>query len=143
MTTPKEFMRDGKVAHYSVGAVVQKDGKYLLIDRAIPPLGFAGIAGHVDAAESVQGALVREVEEESGFKVTLHKLLFEEFLAWNWCSKGVEGHRWYLFECGVEGEVKQNYRETKSVGWYSKEQIQKLTLEPVWEYWFKKLAILL
>ena len=143
MIAPKEILRDGKVAHYSVGAIIQKDGKYFLIDRAIPPLGFAGIAGNVDAAESVQEALVREVEEESGFKVTLHKLLFEEFLAWNWCSKGVEGHRWYLFECGVEGEVKQNYRETKSVGWYSKEQIQKLTLEPVWEYWFKKLAILL
>src|SRR3989338_2753275 len=143
MIAPKEILRDGKVAHYSVGAIIQKDGKYFLIDRAIPPLGFAGIAGHVDAAESVQEALVREVEEESGFKVTLHKLLFEEFLAWNWCSKGVEGHRWYLFECGVEGEVKQNYRETKSVGWYSKDQIQKLTLEPVWEYWFKKLAILL
>ena len=143
MIAPKEILRGGKIAHCSVGAVIKKDGKYFLIDRAIPPLGFAGIAGHVDAAESVQEALVREVEEESGFKVTLHKLLFEEFLAWNWCSKGVEGHRWYLFECGVEGEVKQNYRETKSVGWYSKEQIQKLTLEPVWEYWFKKLAILL
>jgi len=134
--------KKGKLMHYSVGALIKKDDKYLLIDRKIPPFGFAGIAGHIDEEETEVEALFREVEEESGLKIKKYKLLFEEELDWNWCSKGVGVHFWYLFECEVEGEVKENYRETKSIGWYNKEQIKELKLEPVWEYWFIKLGII-
>jgi 8-oxo-dGTP pyrophosphatase MutT (NUDIX family) len=142
MPTPKKFIRDGKVFHFSVGAVVKLDGKYLLIDRAIAPFGFAGVAGHVDDGETAEQTLVREVEEEVGLKITAQKLIFEEFVDWNWCAKGITGHFWYLFDCEVSGEIKHNFRETKSVGWYSQDEIKKLKLEPVWNYWFKKLGII-
>jgi 8-oxo-dGTP pyrophosphatase MutT (NUDIX family) len=128
--------------HYSVGALIKKDGKYLLIDRVQPPFGFAGIAGHIDEGENPEQALKREVEEESGLKIEKYKLLFEEELDWNWCSKGVGIHYWYLYECDVSGKIKENYTETKSIGWYSAEEIKKLKLEPVWEYWFKKIKII-
>ena len=128
--------------HYSVGALIKKDDKFLLIDRVKLPYGFAGIAGHIDEGESELKALTREVEEESGLKVTEHALLLEEELDWNWCSKGIDVHYWYLFECEVTGELKRNYTETKSVGWYSKAEIKQLKLEPVWEYWFEKLKII-
>ena len=133
---------DGELMHYSAGAVIEQDGKYLLIDRAIQPFGFAGIAGHVDEGEAPEESLVREVEEESGLEAKECELLFEEELDWNWCSKGVQSHYWYLFRCTVSGEIKQNIKETKSIGWYTKEEIQNLKLEPVWEYWFKKLEII-
>lgn len=142
MSNPKETKaQNGKPMHYSVGALIHKDDKYLLIDRAIPPFGFAGVAGHIDEDENPEQALAREVEEEIGLKIKSKKLLFEENLDWNWCSKGIDNHYWYLFECEVIGEIKRSERETKSVGWYNADEIRELTLEPVWEYWFKKLKI--
>ena len=142
MAEPKEGLStNGKPMHYSAGALIKKGDKYLLIDRVKPPLGYAGLAGHIDDGENELDALIREVEEESGLKVVGHKLLFEEELDWNWCSKGVKVHYWYLFECEVTGEVKRNYAETKSIDWYTKEDIQVLKLEPVWDYWFKKLGL--
>ena len=142
MPKPKEETRDGKLIHYSVGALIEKDGKYLLIDRNTPPLGFAGVAGHIDENEAPEQSLKREVEEESGLKVEKYELLLDEFVDWSWCNKGVTGHHWYLFECEASGELKRSFRETKSIGWYSKEEIKKLKLEPVWEHWFKKLKII-
>ncbi|MFH1828818.1 MAG: NUDIX domain-containing protein [Nanoarchaeota archaeon] len=143
MAVPKSAKsKEGKPMHYSVGALIKKDGKFLLIDRAVPPLGFAGVAGHIDKGEEAVEALKREVEEESGLKIESSKLLFEEELDWNWCSKGIKVHHWYLFECEASGELRRNVRETKAIGWYSPEEIKSLKLEPVWEYWFKKLGIL-
>ena len=128
--------------HYSVGAIIKKGDKYLLIDRVKPPYGFAGLAGHVDEGENPVDALIREVNEEGNLKVVKHSLLFEEELDWNFCSKGINVHYWNLFECEVIGDVETNAAEAKSMGWYSREEIKKLKLEPVWEYWFEKLNII-
>lgn len=142
MAEPKKDIVDGKVRHYSVGALIVLNDKYLLIERAIPPFGFAGVAGHIDEGETPEQALRHEVEEEVGLKITGSKLIFEEMIDWNWCNDGVTGHYWYVYQCSVEGDIKRNYRETKSAEWYSKERIKDLKLEPVWEYWFKKLKII-
>lgn len=139
---PKLGLTKGGVPmHYSVGALIKQNEKYLLIDRAVPPFGFAGVAGHIDEGETPEEALMREVKEESGLFVESKRLLFEEELDWNWCSKGVGCHYWYLFECSVSGELKRSERETKSAQWYAVDTIRELTLEPVWEYWFKKCKI--
>lgn len=141
--TPKQAKsKKGQPMHFSVGALIEKDGKYLLVDRAVPPLGFAGLAGHVDEGEEPLGAVKREVEEESGLKVKECQLIFEEELGWNWCARGITTHYWYLYACQTYGEIKQNKRETKSIGWYQPAQIKQLKLEPAWDYWFKKLKII-
>jgi|SRR5699024_1567346 len=67
-----EAERDG-VQQYVVGAVVQHEGKVLLLQR--PQDDFmAGIfelpSGKVEAGEGLDMALVREVEEETGLDVT-------------------------------------------------------------------------
>ncbi len=142
MTQPKEGISSHKkLMHYSVGAVIKRNNKYLLIDRANPPFGFAGLAGHIDEDETPEEALIREVKEESGLDVKRYDLLFEEELDWNWCSYGVKVHYWYLYKCEVYGSIKKS-EEAKTINWYTQEQIKKLKLEPVWEYWFKKLGIL-
>lgn len=143
MAAPK-FGRSaqGKEMHYSVGAVIERNGKYLMVDRINPPFGFAGVAGHVDEGETVEQALFREVGEESGLKVEGYRLLFEEELDWNWCDKGIGIHHWYLFACDASGEIKRNPSEAKKIEWYSLSEIRQLELEPVWEYWFKKLKLL-
>ncbi len=132
---------NGKLLHYSVGAVIEHNGKYLLIDRKEIPLGFAGLAGHIDEGEEVDNAIAREVEEESGLKVISKELLFEEEILWNYCEIA-PAHKWRLYSCIVEGEVRQNTLETKSIGWYTSDEMQNMNLEPVWRYWFEKLEII-
>lgn len=143
MPKPKEgISTENKKMHYSVGAIIKKDEKFLLIDRVKPPFGFAGLAGHIDENETPEEALKREVKEESGLDLKNFKILLEEEINWNECSKGIGVHYWHLYECEVEGEIKRNFEETKSIGWFTKEEILDLKLEPVWEYFFKKLKII-
>jgi len=132
---------NGKDMHYSVGALIKKEGKYFLIDRAIVPLGFAGVAGHIDEGETPEEALKRELKEETNLDLVNYQLIFEEEIE-NPCSKGVDYHHWYVFECEVSGKIKRSERETNSASWYTQGQIRILRLEPAWEYWFKKLGII-
>ena len=60
----------------------------------------------------------------------------------NVCSRGVSNHYWHLYSCGFEGRIVGNKAETKSIAWYSQEQIKKLSLEPIWAYWFRKRNII-
>lgn len=137
MAEAKTEEYDGKLIHVSVGALIQRDVEILLIDRANFPPGLVGPAGHVDQGETQSDALKREVHEETGLTIVDQKLLLEEFVPWNKCSRGVEGHYWYLYRVEVSGEIKTDTREAKSIGWYPK---TVLNLEPVWEYWFDKLT---
>lgn len=140
---PKEGKtKDGKPVHYSVGALIKRDGRYLLIDRTNIPFGFAGLAGHIDEGEDELTAVEREVKEESGLTIVRSTLLFEEELDWNRCGRNVSSHYWYLFACDVSGEPVLDPEEAVSMGWYTPEEIKKLVLEPAWEYWFKKLDII-
>ncbi len=133
---------NGEDMHYSVGAIIQRNGKYLMIDRNNPPFGFACPAGHIDGNEKPEETVKREVKEETGLEVTCLKLLDEEELNWNWCERGVTVHYWYVFECGVNGILKRSEKETKSAGWYSAEEIKELKLEPSWNYWLKKIGVI-
>ncbi len=132
----------GKSMHYSVGAIIQKNKKFLLIDRAAPPYGFAGLGGHIDEQESPEQAIKREVQEESNLKVKNCTLLYEEEVSNNKCVEGIDVHHWYVFACTAKGKTRRDEHETKSMGWYSKEDIKKLRLEPVWEHWFRKLKVI-
>tara|TARA_Y100000310_G_C20703671_1_gene832477 strand:- start:12207 stop:12635 length:429 start_codon:yes stop_codon:yes gene_type:complete len=132
----------GELMHYSVGALIEKDGKYLLIDRAIEPEGFACIAGHVDDGEEIEDALIREVREESGLDVKSKKLILEIELEDNWCVKGATNHYWYVFRCDVSGRTKKKDDEVKSIGWYSKKEIKDLGLEPSWEILLEKIGVI-
>ena len=48
----------------------------LLIERSNPPHGWALPGGFVDEWEMVETAAIREVEEETGLKITLDELLY-------------------------------------------------------------------
>jgi ADP-ribose pyrophosphatase YjhB (NUDIX family) len=142
-TAKKGVSSTGEPMHYSAGTVIKRNGKYLLVDRALPPFGFAGLAGHVDEGETPEEAIRREVKEEGNLTVISCKKIVEEEIQGNRCSKDIPVHYWYLFSCEVSpGEAIYHQREAKTIGWYTPEDIKKLRLEPVWEYWFKKLNII-
>lgn len=142
MPEPKKALRAGELIHYSVGAFVRRGDEVLLIDRNNPPYGLAGIAGHVDEGEEPGAAIAREVSEESGFALVSVLLLKEEFVPLNTCSKGVNGHYWYIFGGEVSGDPIANLREVRSIGWYSVADLPQLNLEPVWRLWFEQLGLM-
>ncbi len=142
MGTPKIGLKYGAPIHYSVGIFIERLGKFLLIDRAKPPLGFACVAGHVDNNETPDEAIVREVKEEIGLTLTKFKAVEENFFGWNECRRGIKGHYFYVYKGEANGKIVHNQNETKSIAWYTVAEIKKLNLEPVWNYWFKKLGII-
>lgn len=114
----------------------------MLIDRATPPYGWAGVAGHVDQGETPLQAAIREVKEETGYDLQSPKMVIDEFVDWNWCGAGVTGHQWYVYQGTVSGQPKIQEKEVKAMSWHKPSDLKKLSLEPVWKHWFEKLKCL-
>ncbi len=152
-----------KCNHTSVGMIVRNGKKILLIERRIPPFGFAPPAGHLDKNESFEEAAMRELKEEVNLKVTKITLLTEGKKD-NRCSRP-EGnwHYWKIYEVEAEGEIERSDKETKQAGWYDpgeiailaektesyligriseEEWIKSPGLEPVWLEWFKESKVI-
>lgn len=138
MSEPKIEQYKGRDIHQSAGALIVQDGQILLMDRKKPPFGLAGPAGHVDTGETPDQAVVRELEEETGLTVTNKHLLIEEFVSWNTCSYGIEGHHWFLYYCEVAGEPRRDDKEAKTLDWHALASLDMTKLEPVWSYWLEK-----
>jgi ADP-ribose pyrophosphatase YjhB (NUDIX family) len=132
------------IRHRSAGAIIKDEkGRILMLDRKLFPFGWACPAGHVDAWETPEEALSREVKEETNLDVKRYRLLYNEFIDWNECSRGIKGHDWYLYEIDEwSGTVLADKEESKKMEWKSIEDIKNLELDDVWKYWFNKLEII-
>lgn len=133
---------DNREMHYSVGIIIDCNGKYLLMDRVNPPPGFACPAGHIDEGEEPKEAAIRELREETGIDQKSLEFVREEEIPWNYC-KSATVHYWYLYKALVNSEdIIIDKDEAKWVGWYTVEEMKEMNLEEVWFYWFKKLGII-
>lgn len=128
--------------HYSVGAVIQREDRYLLIERRHGTPGFAGVAGHQEFGESPENAIIREVREETGLIVVDAQLLWAEEVGDDVCRHGVSTHYWQVFSCQVVGTPVPNVDEMNSLGWFNLGEIAHLQLEPVWRRWFVRLGVI-
>ncbi|MDD4901143.1 MAG: NUDIX hydrolase [Patescibacteria group bacterium] len=132
--------------HSCIGAIIKKDNKILMLDRLNIPLGWACPAGHIEAGETPEETLAREIKEETDLDVKKYKLLIHEFVPFGTCKRGFTGHDWYVYEIlDWSGEIKIN-NEHKDIGWKTIEEIKQMQsekkLEKIWEYMFKKLKII-
>jgi len=125
--------------HTSVGMIVERGGKLLLIKRKIFPLTYAFPAGHVEDGEEYEHAAVRELKEEVGLDATKVELVAEGRVE-NPCSR-VDGtwHAWKVYKIEAEGEVRRSEEETTDVGWFTREEIRNLPppgFEPIMFEWY-------
>lgn len=147
----------------SVGMLVHKGDKLLLIERKKYPFGFAPPAGHVDDKGSFENAAKEEIEEEVGLIATTITLV-KEGRKDNPCRReGGTWHYWKIYRVDATGDIKRSKDETKQAGWFSTDQIETLAtktesyiagtisqeewekapgIEPVWYDWFKELGVL-
>ena len=119
-------MSDKTCDHISVGMIVEKGGKILLIERKKFPFGMAPPAGHVDGDESYEIAARRELKEEVGLGVTRLELLWEGKKENSCRRKDGTWHYWKVYGAEVEGDIETSDEEVKRFGWYDSEQIEKL-----------------
>ena len=85
--------------------------------------------------------MIREVKEETNIEVKKAKPIHHEFIEWNECKRGINGHDFFVYEITEwRGEIKSNY-EAKNIKWIDKKEVQNIMLEPVWEYFIKKLNL--
>ena len=153
----------GKCDHTSVGMLVWKEGRLLLIERMKFPFGFAPPAGHVDGDSSFEIAAKRELEEEVGLETKEMNLRIKGRMENKCRRKDGSWHYWKIYEMEVTGELKRSESETKKAGFFSLEEIKTLAkktekylkkeisdsdwgkspgIETVWFEWFKKLGII-
>jgi ADP-ribose pyrophosphatase YjhB (NUDIX family) len=152
-----------KCDNKSVGMLVWRNNKLLLIERKNFPFGFAPPAGHVDGDSSFEISAKRELKEEVGLKAKKLTLVIEKKKE-NICRReGGLWHYWKIYNIEADGEINRSKDETKQAGWYDKEVLQYLVkrtekylkkeiteeeweadpgLEVVWKEWLEELEII-
>lgn len=149
--------------HTSVGMLIWKEDRLLLIERMKFPFGFAPPAGHVDGDVSYEESAIREIEEEVGLKVENLELLIEGRKENKCRRKDGSWHYWKIYKAETNGEVQRSLDETKQVVWLSQDELKLLSqkteeyltgkiseevwrknpgIETVWHEWFKELKII-
>lgn len=110
-----------------VGAVVEKDGKYLLVQEAKEKCrGKWNLpAGHLDPNETIMAAAKREVKEETGYDVTLTGV----------CQIGsrVSADEIFvsiIFKAEIlDGEIAFDTKEILDVKWFSYDEVLAMRSE--------------
>ncbi|KAB7835509.1 NUDIX hydrolase [Streptomyces mobaraensis] len=149
----------------SVGIIItDRQGRYLMFERATFPPGTAPAAGHIDDHGTAEDAGRAEVEEELGLTVIgLTRITG----GWrdNPCRRlpGARGpgHDWTIYQATVTGDLAPSARETKNVRWIAPDALQELAdrtvayargritaaefeaapgIEPVWMQWLTSIA---
>ena len=131
------------ITHYSAGALIEKNGKYLVSKRTFYPYLYTLVGGHVDKGETMEKALAREIKEETGLNVKDKKLIFKGIINPDPCTRGVDIHYWNLFLVHAKGILKMNAFESVHLRWLTKRQMARLRFTPPITYIFKKLKFFL
>ncbi len=116
--------KENKINRYVVGAVIEKDSHILLLKR--PEDDFMGgiyelPSGKVEDNETLETALYREVEEETGLKVRKIKRYLGHF---DYESKSGKKTRQFNFAVTVEEPIEIRLQEYDDYAWLDKDQIQ-------------------
>ena len=114
-----------------VGALIFENGRVLLVERGKPPLaGYWSLpGGAVETGERLEDALVREVFEETGLRVTTDSIatVFERILP---DARGDCEYHYVLvdFYCTVSGGEPRPGDDSARVEWFPIEALANLHL---------------
>lgn len=130
---------NGLVKHITIGSLISKGNKILLINRKRFPYGLSLPTGHLCYHEKIKEALERTVFNKTGLHIRssrniLHDTLFDQ------CKYGGELHEWYLFECKVAGKPLQTEEDNI---WVSKNELKNTELIQSTKLILSKIGLLL
>ncbi len=101
-------------------SVVERGGRCLLgRQRAFPPEMFSALAGFIDAAESIEEAVAREVKEEVG--LSLERVRYVASQPWPFPSSLMIG----CIAEALPGEVEVDSGELEDAQWFTRDQVRR------------------
>ena len=107
----------------SIGALIEKDGKVLCVRQVEERGGKWSIpAGHLKPGEMVVDGLKREIEEETGYKITPFGLLG----AYNRPKESGVRIAFVFAARIVSGEEKPRTGEIAEIRWFSRDEVRTL-----------------
>ena len=119
----------------AAGAVIQKDGKFLMVQEAKPHVHglWNWPAGHLEDGETFEQGAAREVKEETGFDVEIGKEVGEWPADGNPEERPLFRKKLFLASI-VGGELKVQKGELLDVAWFTEEEIRAMKdkLRSVW-----------
>ena len=108
----------------AAGAMIEKDGKFLMVQEAKPHV--YGLwnwpAGHLEEGETFEEGAAREIKEETGFDVEIGKEIGE----WPGDDNPQKRKKLFLAKI-VGGELKVLEGELLDVAWYTEEEIRAMS----------------
>lgn len=109
---------------HSVVAIIRDGDKFLCIKRAADIIAGGQICfpgGGIDAGETEQEAVVREIREEVGLQIRPIKKVFESVTPWNVHVS------WYTVEflAGQIGQIEIDPAEVESYSWLTLEEFEQ------------------
>lgn len=84
-----------------VGAMIIRDEKVLLIERGIPPIGlWTLVSGHIEQDETLDEAVIREVQEEVGIDISPEGIIFVRNMPENGAND-----LYLIFLCSIDDDA--------------------------------------
>jgi len=112
--------------HATVAVVVEKDGKYLLVEEiSLGETVYNQPAGHVDENESILDAAIRETMEETGWEVKLDA--FMGLYTYKAPSNGVTYYRMCFAATAIQKITDKLDTDIISEHWLSYDEVVNLT----------------
>ncbi len=111
----------------TVAGIIIKNRRILLEKRKTNPFKnyWCLPGGHVEKYETAEKAIKREVEEETGLKVTKAKFLFYQ-------DEILPRIKWHavvlVFLCKTKGKIKMNEKEVSEIKWFEIKESLRLKL---------------
>ncbi len=118
--------------HVSIKGLVVKDGKVLLLKESPELSGKWELpGGGLNFGEDIHEALRREIEEETGIKVTA--ISERPMYAWTWRFENARGIDWYyslvlVYQIELENFDFRASEECVDVGFFSKDELHSMEL---------------
>lgn len=111
----------------SVGMLILRDERLLLIRRARVPYGWAPPAGHVDLGEDWARAATRELFEKTGLAANSLRLMHTQTYQ-NKCRRpGGDHHRWKVYQVDCpRGAPVRSPTETQDLKWVTRAELREL-----------------
>lgn len=111
----------------AVDAIILIDNKVVLIERKNPPHGWAFPGGFVDCGESVESAVVREIQEETSLKTVESSL--EQIHTYSAPNRDPRGHVVsVVFSCEATG-IPKAQDDAKNIKLFSLDELPELAFD--------------